>query len=77
MTERYHSLTVVLDSDMRADEAEPLMMAIRLLTGVLSVEGNVADPSHYVAETRVRFDLREKLFEVLEGKGLTRCHRAG
>jgi hypothetical protein len=66
MTDRYHSFTVVLDSNIRSDDAEPLMNAIRMLVGVQSVTGNVADHSYYVAETRVRFELREKLFEVLK-----------
>lgn len=69
VTDRFHSLTVVLDRNIRSDDAEPLINAIRLLTGVQSVAANVADPSHYVAETRVRFELREKLFELLKGQG--------
>jgi hypothetical protein len=69
MTDRYHSLTVVLDSNIRADDAEPMMNAIRMFVGVQSVAGNVADPGYYVAETRVRHELRSKLFEALEPKG--------
>lgn len=68
MTDRYHSLTVVLDSNIRSDDAEPLINAIRMLVGVQSVEGNVAEPMYYVAETRVRFELREALSKALEPK---------
>ena len=43
MTDRYNALTVVMEKDMRDDDAEALIAAIRQLRGVLSVSGNVAD----------------------------------
>jgi hypothetical protein len=43
MTERFNTLTVVLEKDMRDDDAETLLTAIRQMRGVLSVKGNVSD----------------------------------
>ena len=43
MTDRYSSLTVVLERDIRDDDAEPLIAAIRQLRGVLRVVPKVAD----------------------------------
>lgn len=66
MTDRLNSLTVVLDHDIRDDDAKPLILAIKQLRGVLSVEGNVMDVGDHVAEKRVRSQLALKLFKALE-----------
>ena len=65
MSDRYHCLTVVLDKDVRDDDAEPLCNAIRQMRGVISVKGNVSDFSELVAEERVRRELGEKLFDII------------
>jgi inosine-uridine nucleoside N-ribohydrolase len=65
MTDRYSSLTVVLEKDIREDDAQALVAAIHQLRGVLTVEGNVANLSEFVIEQRVRQEFREKLWEVL------------
>jgi hypothetical protein len=65
MTDRYNTLTVALEHDMRDDDAQALIGAIQQLRGVLSVAGSVADPGSWVAETRVRRDLTEKLWAAL------------
>lgn len=66
MTDRFHSLTVVLGNDMRDDDAEGLMDAICHLKGVINVKGNISDPSHFVAESRVKSELSLKLWEILK-----------
>lgn len=65
MTDRLHSLTVVLDGDVRSDDAEPLLRAISLLRGVLSVKGNVADLDSYVALQQARNEIRAGIMEVI------------
>lgn len=67
MTDRYNALTV-LEKDIRADDAEKLLDAIRQLRGVLSVHGNVADFEDQIAQDRVRRELGEKLWGVLYPK---------
>jgi len=68
MTARYNALTVVLEKDIRDDDAEPLMNAIRMLRGVADVSGNVASIESYTAEVRARSELVKKLFDVVYGK---------
>jgi len=68
MTDRYNTLTVVLERDIREDDAEGLLDAIRHMRGVLSVAGNVADSSEYMAVERARHELRMKLWEALNPK---------
>lgn len=65
MTERFNALTVVLEEDLRADDAEALIAAIGQLRGVLSVSGNVADITTHTAQERARHELGQKLLAVL------------
>lgn len=65
MTDRYHSLTVVLDDDTRDDDADALIKAIMMMRGVCAVAGNVADATAYMAAARARREYADKLFDVL------------
>lgn len=65
MADRYNALTVVLEEDIREDDAEPLMHAIKMLKGVQHVSGNVAGLSDHTARIRARQELAEKLIAVL------------
>ena len=68
MTDRYNALTVVLERDIRDDDADAILQAIRMIKGVLNVEGNVADMDSHVAESRVRREMGDKIWEVLYPK---------
>jgi len=65
VTDRINSFTVVLDSDIRIDDVEPIVNAIRMVRGVASVTGNVADQVSHVAQVGAKRELREQLFAVL------------
>ena len=65
MTDRYHSLTVVLADDTRDDDADALIKAIMMMKGVCAVAGNVADATAHMAEARARREYADKLWEVL------------
>ena len=68
MTDRFHSLTVVLAKDIRKDDAEATIQAIKQIRGVLDVTGVVADMTTYMAERRAKDELGEKLFAILYPK---------
>lgn len=65
MTDRFNSLTVVLERDIREDDAEALINAINQLRGVLSVSGNVSDVTSHIAEERAKREIGDKLWSVL------------
>jgi hypothetical protein len=65
MSDRYNYLIVVLEHDLKDEDAHPLLAAIKCLRGVLSVTPNVSDPNAWAAEERVRRELTEKLWRVL------------
>ena len=67
MTDRINSVTVVLTEDIREDDCEHVLNAIRMIRGVLSVKPHVADVEDLVANQRVRSEFRRKLLEVLDG----------
>jgi hypothetical protein len=50
VTDRYHSLTVVLQDDTRDDAASALIDAIMMMRGVVAVSGNVSDVASYVSD---------------------------
>ncbi len=65
MSERYKSLTVALEKDMRDDDAQELIQAIKMLRGVLDVRGDVALPDQWIEDERARRSLAGKLFAVI------------
>lgn len=66
MTDRIHALTVTLEENIREDDIQPLIAAIMQLRGVLSVSPHVADVALHTATMRVKNDLRERLYKVIE-----------
>lgn len=68
MTNRYHALTVVLEKDMRDDDAKCLIEAIKMIKGVCNVKPIVSDPISWMAEERARRELGQKLLEIVYPK---------
>ena len=68
MTDRIHSITLVLDKDIRIDDAEMLIQAAGMFKGVINVQPNVSDYDSIVAIARVKSELTLKLFEALKEK---------
>ena len=68
MADRYNALTVVLEKDLRGNEAEALLTAIQQMRGVLSVSGNVAALDSHIAQERARHYLGQKMWDVLYQK---------
>jgi hypothetical protein len=65
MSDHYSKLTVVLEYDLRDDDAEALISCIKMMRGVLEVSGDVTNASDYMATVRAKRELGQKLLEVL------------
>lgn len=65
MTDRYHSLTVVLDHDIREDDAQTIVDAVGMIKGVLSVTGNVSDLALHTAVSRAGYKLGDLIIETI------------
>jgi hypothetical protein len=68
MTDRINAFIVILDHDIREDEAEDTITALKQIKGVLSVQPHVADFSDAIAQDRVRQELGMKLWHILYPK---------
>lgn len=68
MTDTFHSLTVILDREVREDDAEFIINAIKMIKGVASVRGNVTDGNHYAAKQMALIELRKQMEAVLYPK---------
>lgn len=66
MTDRYHAIAVVLDRDIRDDDAEFILNAIRMIKGVSMVTGNIVDIDTYSARSKERIAVIEKLQEFIQ-----------
>lgn len=66
MTDRLHGVVVTFEKDMRTDDAELLISAIRMLKNVIDVQPMVADYNTRALRERVRFEFRQKLYAALK-----------
>jgi hypothetical protein len=64
MTDRHTAYIVVLEHDIRDDDAEPVLTALRMVKGVASVEPVIADYPFAVARTRRDSAWRDALYEL-------------
>lgn len=65
MTDRHAGYVITLAQDIREDDAEAILTALRMIKGVLSVEPVVADIEVSIAQRRERSELQGKLIEFL------------
>lgn len=65
MTDRYHTLTVVLEKDMREDDAQALIHAIQQMRNVLKVTGVVSNFDTHMAEARAKSEIYKRLIDTL------------
>jgi len=66
MTDRIGGFIVVLEQDIREDDAEATLTALRQVRGVVSVEPVVTDTDTHLAHARIKLDLRMKVWNALE-----------
>jgi hypothetical protein len=66
MTDRYVALTVTLDHEIREEDAEPILDAIRMIKGVAGVRPVVADANTHWARENAVIILRRKLYEFID-----------
>ena len=57
MTDRYRGFVVTLDKDVRSDDAQPTLEALRMIRGVVSVVPVTSDIAQIVAYESARTDI--------------------
>lgn len=69
MTDRLNGVTVTFERDIREDDAEAILIAIRQIRGVAAVEPHVATPEDHFARTQAAHEFKIKLYKFLEELG--------
>lgn len=70
MTSRYAAFTVILSENVREDDAEEIMTALRMVKGVLDIRPILAEaidgqPHIAIAEARVDYEWRRKIADLI------------
>lgn len=66
MTDRYIALTVILDREIREDDAEPVIEAIRMIKGVSKVTPVVSNPDTHYAYDKARREIMKNVYDAIE-----------
>jgi len=66
MTDRIKGVVVTFDKDIRVDDAENWINAIRMITGVIDVEPVLTDIDDHMNRVRIRHEIRGKLYDVFK-----------
>lgn len=67
MTDRHAAYLVVLEENVREDDAEDgVLTALRMVRGVLSVEPVVANIDQQIGQVRADSEWREKIFQLVK-----------
>lgn len=58
MTDRISALTVILEHDIRVDDIDPIIDAIRMIKGIALVNKVIANPGErFITEARMRIKM--------------------
>lgn len=64
MTDRHAGYIVVLERDLREDDAQATIAALQQIKGVLNVTPVVSDPELAIATIRAREEFLDRLYEL-------------
>lgn len=65
MTDRHAGYVITLANDIREDDAEHIINALRMIKGVINVQPIVSSVELMLAKDRVDYQWREKLHQLL------------
>lgn len=60
MTDRVKGFTVTLTNDVRIDDIESLVNAVKMLKGVASVDLSISNSEDWMNRERVKYEIRDK-----------------
>ena len=64
MTDRWNGFIVTLDRDIREDDAQPILDALRMVKGVQTVQPSVSSPgAAAIAEMQIRAKIATEMHE--------------
>jgi hypothetical protein len=66
MADRLKGVTVTFAEDLRVEDAEAILNAIRMIKGVIDVQASVTNPDDHMTRALVRMELRARILKVLD-----------
>jgi hypothetical protein len=66
MTDRIKGLWVALDKEIRDDDVEVLVNAIKMLKHVENVTSRKVQPDDWMMRNKIRGEIREKVIEIFD-----------
>lgn len=66
MTDRIKGFYVSLTHDIRDDDCEPILDAVKMIKGVAAVKPMVSGHEDWMARQHVKEELRGKVYELLD-----------
>jgi hypothetical protein len=66
MTDRVKGFTVTLAEDVRIDDVEPVMNAIRMIKGVVDVEPSITNSDDHMNRMVITSKIRLKLIDFIQ-----------
>ena len=67
MTDRIYAFHIMLNREYREDDAQPIIDAVMMIKGVKSITTQTVTPELWVAETRAKQDMLNKVIKTIEG----------
>lgn len=68
MTTRVKAFLVTLKDDMREDDAETIRVALSMVKGVIEATPVPSDINNYVAESRARTEIYQRILDAIGPK---------
>lgn len=66
MTDRVKGFTVTLSEDVRIDDVEAILNAVRCIKGVMHVEPSIATHEDHIAQQRLKYQMRDKFYQFIK-----------
>ena len=66
MTDRVKGFTVTLEHDIRVDDVEMILNAVRMIHGVAHVEPSITTSEDHMNRMMIRTEMRKKIFKALD-----------
>jgi hypothetical protein len=63
MTDRLKGVVVTFNEDIRVDDAEYIINAIKMIKGVIDVSPNIVNSDDHMIRMRVENEIRQKLWK--------------
>jgi hypothetical protein len=65
MTDRIKGVTVVLEPNIREDDAQVIIDAIKMIRGVCDVQTHISNLDHYMAFSQARMEMEKDIYDLM------------